>query len=256
MKQRLITTIFTLLCLTVFSTASYAWRTDWKAKADQMIVVSPEVKAEIAKSPDKAKLNKVVKVGQAFMKEELNGSAGAYEEGPKQDAYWKNVLSPLITMTEEEVFQPGRSFTAFEYDLNEGYLVCNQFSLDAIEPTDKGYVLTYHSIIATKINRKRYTLGEFTETEMQSPPDSGNTYWYRLHINHGNKVYNASFLNSMGSGWIGYVLETAKLYLDMAYKTKPGIITIAGEDSRESQTILYSKQLNFLTQANKACPKY
>ncbi len=256
MKQRLITTIVTLLCLTVFSSASYAWRTDWKAKANEMIVVSPEVNAEIAKSPDKAKLNKVVKVGQAFMKEELNGSAGAYEEGPKQDAYWKSVLSPLITMTEEEIFQPGRSFTAFEYDLNEGYLVCNQFSLDAIEPTDKGYVLTYHSIIATKINRKRYTLGEFTETEMQSPPDSGNTYWYRLYINHDNKVYNASFLNSMGSGWIGYVLETAKHKLETDNKINIGLIDGLGQNSREHSFDLHTKQLNFLTQANKVCPKY
>ena len=247
-----------LLCLllTLFSTASYAWRTDWKAKADQMIVVSPQVKAQIAKSPDKAKLNKVVKVGQAFMKEELSGGAAGYEDG-EQDAYWKNVLSPLITMTKEEFFSPeqGSHAKVFITDYQEGYWICNRFSLDTVEQNEQGYVLMYHSIIAAKTNEKRYGLGDITEAEIQSPPESGSIYWYQLYINHDHKVYDAKFLNGMGSGWIGYGLETAKHNLEGGYQNIPDSIDYKGRNIRQHEVDLYTKQVNFLTQASKACPK-
>jgi hypothetical protein len=248
-KQRLITTIFTLLCLTVFSTASYAWRTDWKAKADQMIVVSPEVKAEIAKSPDKAKLNKVVKVGQAFMKADM----GLTSSNENMDIWWKDNFEPWTTVSLDayldDVAFPNKNQTI-------GYWICSPIYLKKIEATSQGYELLYQSIIATKGDYVRFQGGQFSDEEYQKTPESGETHWVRLYLNHDNKVYDASSLNRSYAKWIDISLETAKHKLETDNKINIGLIDGLGQNSREHSFDLHTKQLNFLTQANKVCPKY
>ncbi len=249
MKQRLITTIVTLLCLTVFSSASYAWRTDWKAKADQMIVVSPEVKAEIAKSPDKAKLNKVVKVGQMFMK----SYHGLVDSDEDLDLWWEKNLAPWTTANSDDFF----NYHAFpDSDQISNYWICDHISLDEVRVTTQGYELLYQAIIASRGNLGRFGGGEFTDEEYQNTPENGDIYRERLYINHDNKVYDVKSHNQTGAAWIGKSIETAKHDLERGYKTDPSQIDGLGQNSREHRITLYSKQLNFLTQANKVCPKY
>ena len=59
----------------------------------------------------------------------------------------------------------------------------------------------------------------------------------------------------MKGEWLGKALETAKHDLEGGYQNNPDSIDYKGRNIRQHEIDLYTKQVNFLTQASKACPK-